>query len=728
MKPSISAFLLLCLVLPGALTLSSDAVPLVLPGSNQGIEESWKAQWLRDGNASPEHLNRLVLSDSAYLKQHADNPIDWYPWTDEAFARAIKENKLIFLSIGYASCHWCHVMESESFADPEVATVLNKLFVSIKVDREQHPDIDAYYNLVVETIKGESGWPVTLVLLPDLSPVLAANYLDKKSLLTAISRLGKFWQEQPQALEQNASLLSAEVEKRSRLRGESKASADKQWVAQAKQRLLADIDTSYGGFGGANKFPGELKLQFLLDRFKQEQTDELRDVLLKQLDAIIHGGLNDVVNGGIFRYTTDRQMSRPHFEKMLYNQALTVHLFADAAKWLEKPEYADFANSIVNFAKTWLRLPNGAYAAAIDADHEGREGGYYLWPESILNDIPQGIEQVAFTEGLYFLYGDPGSGPSEPWQARLQQTRKAGPRVIGNQVTAWNALWISALLKSGDITEAESLAQTLWADSWSRGRLYRLGSQAGFLDDYSYLSNALWQLYLKTGDGKWKERARILDRKILDLFYIDGNLSYRSRDMQGQFPVDMYQDKELPSPLAMALRSFSHHQTELAFVEAYEAITAAANAAIGGRPEYYLSLVQTGGESWPASEHIIAKGHGMISMKEGIEPGRWRVIIDLDDDWHVNAAEVFDKNLVATRITGEGVTGVEYPDGFHLQTEFSDEVLNVYSGRTEIDLSIPQQERYPKLLVRLQACSINLCLLPENVHLNATSSAYIAEN
>ena len=727
MKTHRSALLFLWLLTLVALPVRVNADVLPLPGSEQDIEQRWIDRRSQDSQAGHGYLNRLVLSESAYLKQHADNPIDWYPWAEEAFARAISENKLIFLSIGYASCHWCHVMEAESFADPEVASVLNSLFVSIKVDREQHPDIDAYYNLVVETIKGESGWPVTLVLLPDLSPVFAANYLDKKSLLTVLGRLGTFWQEQPQTLELNASTLSAEVEQRSRVRKGASASGDKEWPAQATQRLLADIDPSYGGFGSGNKFPDELKLQFLLEQYKRTQTKELRAALITQLDAIMNGGLNDIVNGGIFRYTTDRQMSRPHFEKMLYNQALVVHLFSDAAHWLEKPQYSEFATSIINFAKTSLRLPNGAYAAAIDADHEGREGGYYLWSEGNLSGLPQEAKQVLFEDGLYFIYGVSNSGHSRPWQARLQETRESGPRVINNQVTAWNALWLTALVKAGDIKEAESLAKTLWADSWRQGRLYRLGSQAGFLDDYSYFSNALWRLYLKTGDFEWKEKARVLDRVMLDMFYMEGNLTYRSRDMQGQYPVDLYQDRELPSPMATALNSFSHHQTDLEFVEAYEALKAGANAVIGNRPEYHLSLIQIGGKAPRASEHIIARGHGMISIKKATVPGRWQVTIGLDDSWHVNAAEVFDDSLVATRVSGEGVIGVDYPDGFHLQADFSDEVLNVYGGRVDIGISLPAEQAHPTLEVKLQACSVNMCLLPENIQLVGPSGVDVDE-
>jgi uncharacterized protein YyaL (SSP411 family) len=719
---------MLWLVLVNIHAIPANADELLLPGSRQAIEESWKDHWRQVSEEKTPYLNRLVVSDSAYLRQHADNPIDWYPWQEAAFARAVNENKLIFLSIGYASCHWCHVMEAESFADVEVAALLNQSFVSIKVDREQHPDIDAYYNLVVETIKGESGWPITLILLPDLSPAFAANYLDKQALLTVLSRMGSYWQEQPDALKQNADLLAGEVDQRTRHRGQAKAPPDKSWADKARQHLLDDIDPDNGGFGTDNKFPNELKLQFLLNAYKQQKSIESKEILVSQLDAIMNGGLSDVVFGGIFRYTTDRQMSRPHFEKMLYNQALVVSLFSDAAYWLEKPDYASFAAAIIDFTKKWLRMDNGAYATAIDADHHGREGGYYLWPESVLKASPPGINQVSFGDDLRYLYGAPVSGEHEPWLTRLQQLRETPPRVIDNQVMAWNALWLSALLEAGEIDEAASLAETLWTGSWSNGHLHRLGGQQGFLDDYSYFSNALWQLYLQTEDSKWKGRARLLDREILELFYRDGKLSYRNRNMQGEFPVDLYQDRELPSPLAATLRSFSNHQAELEFIEAYEVLKAGANAVIGMRPEYYLSLVQLDFKNQVAPEQIMAKGHGMISLREDTAPGRWHVNINLDDDWHVNAAEVFDKNLVATQVSGEGVIKVHYPDGERMTAEFSDEPLNVYSDSVKIEVTMSVDQSHKELRVRLQACSSRVCLLPEIVHLVVPAGDRSAES
>ncbi len=706
-------FLLTFLPSPGHTTTR------LLPGSDQAIELAWLDRWREMATDKPEFINRLVLSDSAYLTQHADNPIDWHPWAEAAFARAEGENKLIFLSIGYASCHWCHVMEAESFSDLEVAVALNRAFVSIKVDREQLPDIDAYYTLVVETIKGESGWPMTVVLTPDRKPVFAANYLGKQQLLTVLKRLDKIWQETPELLQENARLFSGEIEQRSRRHSISNTGPDIPWEVQVQSRLLAGIDKVYGGFGHDHKFPDELKLQFLLNVYKSEQTGDLRETLIQQLNTIMNSGLSDLVFGGVFRYTTDREMTRPHFEKMLYNQALVVALFSDAANWLEKPVYRQYAGSIIRFVNQYMRLEDGGYAAAIDADHDGKEGAYYLWPASSLGDLPAGISKVSFADDDYFLYGPPVGLALSSWQSRMRQARNTAPRKIENRVTAWNALWISALLQAGETAEAISLAEAIWSSAWYQSQLHRMRGQPGFLDDYSYLSNAMWQLYLQTGGSEWKRRARLLDRKILDLFYREGNLSYGDRKSEVQYAIDVYQDKELPSPLAAVLKSFSNHQTELEFIEAYDSLKADAFMAIGNRPEYNLSLVQQK-LAYAVSEDIIAKGRGMISLRAADKAGQWQLVLKLDPDWHVNAAEVFDQNLVPMRVlSDDDILSIRYPAGSTMDAEFSDIPLNIYSEQVTVDITSPLVEKQISLRVKLQACSSRVCLLPEELSLHA---------
>ena len=704
------------------LPFAAESANPVLPGSKQPIDQLWFDRWQETNTGATEFINRLALSESVYLRQHADNPIDWYPWAEAAFSRAKTENKLIFLSIGYASCHWCHVMEAESFADKDVAIALNQAFVSIKVDREQLPDIDAYYTTVVETIKGESGWPMTVILTPDLKPVFAANYLDKSQLLTALQRLARFWQDNPDSLEQSASLYASEIEQRSQRGSQHNVNLDVAFEALAKERLLASIDTSYGGFGQGNKFPDELKLQFLLNMYKVERDEALKNMLVGQLDTLMNSGMNDLVFGGVFRYTTDRQMTRPHFEKMLYNQALTVSLFSDAANWLDKPDYRRYADSIIRFVDQAMQLEDGSYAAAVDADHEGREGGYYLWPASVLAEMPDDVSQVVFGDDDIYLYGPPLGAGKNTWRSRMQQSRSGKPRRIDNRITAWNALWVDALLQAGETAAAIKLADVLWASAWKEGQLYRMPGQPGFLDDYAYFSNSLWRLYLKTGNGVWKRRARLLDGVILSRFYQQGMLAYSNQTLANQFPVDVYQDKEMPGPLSAVLWSFGHHQTELEFIDAYETLRDSAYSAIGNRPEYSLSLLQQN-LSFAESERIIANGHGVISLRPMQEPGQWQLTLTLDQDWHVNASSVFDEALIPFQVLSEeNDLKIDYPRGQKLNAEFSDEPLNIYSEKVTMIITSPDTGSALSFQVKLQACSSEVCLLPELILLRAINT------
>jgi len=702
-------------------TIPLQADTVTLPGSNQVVEQSWMTAVLNTAGENAEFVNRLALSESAYLRQHATNPIDWYPWSAPAFLRAENENRLILLSIGYASCHWCHVMEKESFADIEVATVLNQSVVSIKVDREQQPDIDAWFTMVVETIKGESGWPMTLILLPDKTPVFAANYLGKEQLVTTVTRLSKLWREQPDIVRQNAALLSNEIERRNAKKSTNSNRLEVPLAEVAEQRLLADLDPEYGGFGSAIKFPNELKLQFLLNRYKRSRDGALKQELTRQLDALMNGGLTDVVFGGVFRYATDRQMSRPHFEKMLYNQALSAKLFADAADWLENPGYRNHASSIADFVDRFLRLPDGTYAAAIDADHDGVEGGYYLWPEEIVAGMPHGTSSVPFGNGKVYIYGAPIENKNN-WVSQLHQRRSEPPRQIENSLTAWNALWITALVQLNRMDAAEELAHAVWEKCWSGNKLFRMGGQIGFLDDYAYLSSAYWQLYLASEDLVWKERARLLDGRILTLFYRGGRLSYHSGSADDGYDVDSYRDTELPGPFALALLGFSNHQAELEFIEAYEALLNASIEAITNRPEGFPTLVDATSGHAPASRRVVANGHGMVSLRSEGTPGAWQIIFNLDENWHINASEVLDERLVPTRVLKSGqVLAARYPQGERIVTEFSEKPLNVYGNRVLIGVESEDVLTELSVVVKYQACSNEICLLPEQIDLNSFS-------
>ncbi len=696
----------------------------LLPGSQQPIEQAWIDARKKSNLNEGEFVNRLILSGSAYLRQHADNPIDWYSWSDANLAKAKAENKLIFLSIGYASCHWCHVMEDESFSQADVAFVLNSSFVSLKVDREEKPDIDAYFNFVVETIKAESGWPITVILLPDGKPVFAANYLSKEKLITVLERMAQLWEKQPQSVIANAKLIDKELVRRSQALTNTAATGDTNLLDLASQNLLGSIDSVHSGFGAANKFPSELKLQFLLNTYKSSPSDALKLTLMDQLNAFMYSGLNDVVFGGVFRYTTDRQMHRPHFEKMLYNQALTVILFTDAARWLEIPEYRRYADTVIAFVESTMQLPAGLYAAAIDAGHKGQEGGYYLWQPAEVSMLPSRLQRIHFNEKWVFIHGAMVASETRAWQESLILSRTDSPRVISNKITAWNALWLSALVSANKIDTATHLAEAVWKQAWSAGELFRIGTQLGYLDDYSYLAKAYWQLYKNSGDLIWKKRANQLEDTMLTKFYRENTLYYSSYTEKILLPQNLFQDTELPAPGAVAIELLGLQQTEVRYYQAYNRLKQAAFSGVGTQPEYFLSLLQATQLHYPEENKIFANGHGLAALTPAPGASEWHLQISLEDGWYINAASVFDDKLIPTRvINNPKIAKIHYPAGEKTTTEFSSQALNLYNGPVLIKLSTPSQPERLKLTVELQACKKTLCLLPERFELIAGSSA-----
>ncbi|WP_191621223.1 thioredoxin domain-containing protein [Marinihelvus fidelis] len=664
--------------------------------------------------ADEGEASALADSASAYLRQHADNPIDWQTWQPSVLDRAIDDNRLIFLSIGYASCHWCHVMEKESFSDADVGAVLDADFISIKVDREQQPDVDRWYSRVVQTLNGETGWPITVIMLPDRRPVLAANYLGRDELLTALDRLAAQWREAPEQLDSRAGLLATLLEPASLPEPPAAAPDWPELMSQAESQMRARADTVFGGFGQAEKFPDETELAFLLDRYKLDPSPELEGLLTRQLDALMYGGLADPVFGGVFRYTTDREMTRPHFEKMLYNQALTAMLFIDAADLLGQARYRDFADDIVDFVNGALAMEDGRFAAAVDADHDGVEGGYYRWPASEGALLPTGVSAVEAGPGQVYLLG---TSADPDWTGRLANRRDAPPRVIDHPVTAWNGLWLLALLATDATDQARALGDVLWETSVSDGEVERMPGQPGFLDDYAVLSVAYWRLYLATLEPRWKSRAQVLDEVLLEQFIRDGEVRYAREDDSLPYPDSLAADTEQPAPLAFLAESFGYHFRDVRFANAQTRLLATANIR-QGQAASFASMLR-GQLEVPGKRAFMASGHGRVGLRPGEGDNRWWLDLDLEPGWHVNAATVNEPHLIPTTLTSQqGPLAPEWPAGEELLTSFSEVPLNVWSGAVRLPVRA-DVGRALQVVLRVQACNDRVCLPPERLVLRA---------
>ncbi|MBM4237676.1 MAG: thioredoxin domain-containing protein, partial [Euryarchaeota archaeon] len=343
--------------------------------------------------------NRLIRERSPYLLQHAFNPVDWYPWGEEAFERAMSEDKPVFLSIGYSSCHWCHVMERESFEDDETAELMNRAFVCVKVDREERPDLDEIYMAACQMMTGGGGWPLTLILTPDLKPFFAGTYLPRESahgrigmreLVPAVERV---WREQRGRAEETGERVAAALKETERSQG---GAVDEEVLDAAYERLLAAFDEEHGGFGDAPKFPTPTRLTFLLRYWKRKGDEEALRMVERTLRSMRSGGIYDHLGHGFHRYATDDCWHLPHFEKMLYDQALLAIAYAEAFQATGNGEHVRTMNDVIAYVLREMRSPEGGFFSAEDADSEGVEGKFYLWSEDEIRSALTSEEAAAF--------------------------------------------------------------------------------------------------------------------------------------------------------------------------------------------------------------------------------------------------------------------------------------------------------------------------------------------
>jgi hypothetical protein len=474
--------------------------------------------------------NHLVGSSSAYLLQHAHNPVDWHPWGEEALNLAKELDRPIFLSIGYASCHWCHVMEREVFDQDDVAELMNRRFVAIKVDREERPDLDASYMDAVLALSGDGGWPLNAFLTPGLKPFFGATYVPKEKFLKVAADAADRFARERSAIETKA----AEVARQVALSAADPA--DRGRVRPQELELLAaraatTADPRWGGWGSRTKFPSAPKLRFLLHAYRKWGDAELGKTLRRTLDAMASGGVYDHVGGGFHRYAVDAAWLLPHFEKMLYVNALLAGVYLEASSVFEEPRYLELARDVLDAMVRDMTTPEGAFAASLDADSGGKEGSYYTFSATQVRAAVPGPDG----EKLAAMLGATDAGPvdgasvlnrrAEKFDAALFARHRAAllakrnerprPALDAKVVTAWNALAIAALARASTATgEARYREAATRAMRFLRakhvaadGKLARASTGgatagAGTLEDYGALAEASLELFLATGETK----------------------------------------------------------------------------------------------------------------------------------------------------------------------------------------------------------------------------------
>ena len=503
-------------------------------------------------------MNRLADETSPYLKQHKDNPVDWYPWGDEAFERAKAEDKPILLSVGYAACHWCHVMAHESFEDEATAAVMNDLFVNVKVDREERPDVDAIYMEAVQALSGHGGWPMTVFLTPDGRPFFGGTYYPKTprhgmpSFTQLCEAMSEVWKQRRDDVLNQAAELTTALGRSTEITATGDPLPGPEALAAARNVLLQRFDNRWGGFGPAPKFPQPDLLELLLRAWRRDGSDDTLAMVTVTLDAMAAGGMYDHLGGGFARYSTDAEWLVPHFEKMLTDQGLLVGVYLHAWQATGEERFLQVLSETIEYVRRDLRHPEGGFFSSEDADSEGVEGKFYVWSEkevrSLLGESADeaiawwGITAGGNFEGANILHrpvrGELRRSPAVEsarqvlFEAREQRVR---PGLDDKVLAEWNGLFIASLAAAAAATgredwlaDARAGADFLlanlgrpdgrWLRGWQGGRP---GRHLAFAADYASVVDAFTRLAEATGEARWIAEARGAADAMLELFWDD---------------------------------------------------------------------------------------------------------------------------------------------------------------------------------------------------------------
>jgi uncharacterized protein YyaL (SSP411 family) len=556
--------------------------------------------------------NRLAASTSPYLLQHSRNPVDWYPWGAEALERAREEDRPIFLSVGYSACHWCHVMEKDAFSVDEIAETLNRHFVSIKVDREERPDIDALYQGVVQLMGKSGGWPLSVFLTPDGRPFFGGTYFPPRdayglpSFRRVLDAIVDAWTHRREAIEESADSFAKGLSEYLRLGlGEGGEAPDAERLFEAAEHILEAVDEVNGGFFGAPKFPHPMELAFLLRIASlplgadEALRARAREAVETSLDAMMRGGIHDQLGGGFHRYAVDERWAVPHFEKMLYDNALLLRLYAESARAWGRDDHREVALGIV----AWLdemRDPSGAFHSAQDADSEGVEGKYFVWTPEEFEEVlgrPSAaiamerygvrvggnfeggatvLSRAATVEDLARRFGrtedEIRTSLEEARQKLLERRRRRVPPATDDKVLAgWNGLAIGALAAAGRLLEEGELVQrarraadAVLSRLWDGKRLLRTfrgdrARQDAFLEDYAFLCEGLVELFESTGEARWLDDALALARSIAERFWEEETRTFYLGPADGErllHRVISAHDQAIPSGASSATTAF----------------------------------------------------------------------------------------------------------------------------------------------------------------------------
>lgn len=613
------------------------------------------------------HTNRLSKSSSPYLLQHAHNPVDWYPWGEEAFERARLEDKPIFLSIGYSTCHWCHVMAHESFEDEEVAKLMNENFICIKVDREERPDIDQLYMAAATTLIGRGGWPLTIVMSPDKRPFFAGTYFPKNSapgrvgMLDLLPRITQAWNTQREEINATADKIINTLQQKPESMGGD--ILDQDILKRATNDFMSNYDPEHGGFGRAPKFPSPHNLVFLMREGHRTGDTRITDMALHTLREMRAGGLYDQVGYGFHRYSTDATWHLPHFEKMLYDQATLMLAYVEAWSLSREPLFLRTVAEIYTYLNDKLGSPQGAYYSAEDADSEGEEGKFYVWSWTELKEImtEAELERYAPVFGLDPAGNFDDEATQQPsglnvfdvtkmddlneiindadWTTLRQRLythreKRVHPGLDNKILTDWNGLTLTALSRAASLTgepvyleSARALAAYIRNELMQQGtRLLHMpasGNQsvAGFLDDYSFVIQGFRHYYEASFDPDYLELAIALQITQLDAFWDEKEGGfYFTEDGDDELFIrqkEIY-DGAIPSGNSVAAENL-YYLGRLAEKPEWEVLATTIGKAFAGQvnraPRGFSALLQTVQAQIKGTREIVIAGDSIALQK-----------------------------------------------------------------------------------------------------------------
>jgi uncharacterized protein len=694
----------------------------------------------------PKFSNRLVDATSPYLLQHAHNPVGWQPWDEVALRRAREEDKPIFLSIGYAACHWCHVMERESFENLEIADVLNRDFICIKVDREERPDLDEIYMTATQLLTQSGGWPMTVFLTPDLKPFFAGTYFPpedrwgRPGFKSLLEQIGNAWKQRRPELEEQGERLAAVVDQVI-ARGQGQAAVDRRLVQDAWKQLERGFDSTWGGFGGAPKFPPSMRLEALLQRYQEERDASLLRPVTTTLDYMARGGMYDQVGGGFHRYSVDERWLVPHFEKMLYDNAQLARVYALAFKETGNWYYERVARETYDYILREMTHADGGFYSTTDADSEGVEGKFFVWSPAEVQVVLGKEEASLFCRIYDIVEGGNFEGHSIPnllrksldeWAADLgedppaldrrlaemrrrlweRREQRVHPLLDDKILSAWNGLMIRAFAEGYRVfadfryrQAAEQAAGFVLDRMRDDNRLYRSWREGrptlnGYAEDYAAVALALLDLHGATDDARWCDRGiellTVLDSRFWD--EEEGGYFFTSHDHETLITrPKSFQDGATPSANSLAalalIRAARLTRDDRWLARASQLLTHAApmvtemaagfpNMAVAAHE--YLS-------AWPEGIRIPGADAVLIEgfLSQGVVvPGQSFAVafrLEVREGHHISSHTPYAEHLAPTRLEitlpeGFRLVRLRYPPGRDHTLPFQDDPLSVYSG------------------------------------------------